>query len=101
MPGNGRTANSQRAERSRIDKRRGGQSDDHQNQRSLDQNTDRNSRPKHREQTETRWRLVAARRQIDARQDAHGENDGKEQDGVGLGEPRLDAENGRGRHHQG
>ena len=42
-------------------------------------------------------RLLA---EIDPRHRAHRRDDGRKQHGVGLGEPRLDAEQDRARHHQ-
>ena len=49
---------------------------------------------------QSRRRIAATRREIDARQHAHGDHDGEQQHGVGLGQARLDAEDRRRRHHQ-
>jgi hypothetical protein len=43
--------------------------------------------------------LPAARGEIGARQNAHGGDDGEQERGVGLGEPRFATEQRRSRHH--
>ena len=85
MPGAGRSASSQRAERSRIDKVAAAKPTTIKMSGPLTkmltaiavQNTATKSEP--------RRSLVTARRKIDAGQYAHGENDRAEQHGVGFG----------------
>ncbi len=76
-------------------KRRGGEPRHHQDERSLDEDADGDRSPKYRQETEAGRFAAAPRRQIDARQHAHGDNNREKQHGVGLGEPGFRAEYGR------
>ena len=75
---------------------------DHQDDRPLDQDADRDGGPENRRDRYFRSgrNAVALVAQIGTRHGAHRGHHGQEQHRIRLGEPRLDAEQERGRHHQ-
>ncbi len=83
-------------------KRDDGQACEHQDQRPLDQDADGERGPEDRGPAPGRMRLVlgALPGQIGPRHRPHRGDDAEQQHGVGLCQPRLDAEQHGGAHHQ-
>jgi hypothetical protein len=95
-----RTQRQKPARRAVINAERGrGQPDEHQDERTLDQDAARERRPEDRRQRPGTARALSQSK-IDTRHRAHRGHHGEQEHRVGLGETRLDAEQDGHRHQR-